>query len=265
MLFPLCSYVQLGDAVIFNLSISRTDETIPVYGITLTAVIYHPFEEVLITLFDPAMVASIENDLDEVRTTLALPQLNYNNLEEPAVGDQSTFLLTFNGTVNSLAYTVLSIQLEGQISFETAPTNGHQYCEMFSFPEIFIRDANFSLELISTSFDSTQGPALIQDEEALFRASVTDIHNFGESANLTLSLEIDDYLHFVLIEIDQIGYVPIFIAIFFMSRLRTNNHLSNYLPLHLLLIFSTCIHTIITEMVLHSLVLIPLTFKMTPC
>ena len=207
ILFLLYRVVQFGDYIIFDVNVSRTDETVPVYEITLTAAIYHPLEEVLTAMFHPTLVDTTDNDVNEIRTTLTLPRLSYDT-------DQSTLFFTFNGSIGDLAYTVPSIQLRGEIVYETSPTNGHQYHEMFYFPEVFIRHANFSLELMSTSSDSTRGPVLIQDEEALFRGRMTEVFNFGESANLSLLVEVDGmYLSIVSTDVVQVGYVLIWHAV----------------------------------------------------
>ena len=126
------------------MNISRTDEMTPVYGIMMAALLYHPTDEVLSAMFDPTLVSSINNGSNETSTALTLPQLNYSNIEEPSEesvesGDQSTLLFSFNGTVAGLADTVPYIQLHGHIDYETAPSNGHQYRDGFTFPEIFLR------------------------------------------------------------------------------------------------------------------------------
>ena len=112
--------------------------------------------------------------------------------------DAST-LLNFNGTIGSLAYTVPFIELDGFIEYESVPSNGHTYYEQITFQKVFVRHAEFSLERLYTSLNFTEGSLLVDGEEAVFVATITNVINFGHSADLTLVVEVNDtYLSMVM-------------------------------------------------------------------
>lgn len=181
------------------MNISRTDEALPQYDIILSATVYHPNTEVVNVMFDVENVIEIESGNFETKATLALPQLNYTNVEEQSnFGDESTHCLSFNGTIADLADTIPYIELYGHIDYESTPTNGHQYQERFTFPKIFLRNANVSLEMVSTSLDFTHGNVLVQNEEALFSASMKNIFNFEDNTNLTISFQLSSALVSIL-------------------------------------------------------------------
>ncbi len=206
--------MQFGDSVTFSLSVTRTDDTFPVYNIILTASIYHPIEEVMVANFDPMLITTISHETNQSKTTLNLPQLSYATMEA------SMLQIAFNGTFASLAYTVPFIQLHGLIEYQSSPTNGHAYSEQITFPKVFVRDADFSLELINTSLELTNGLLLVEGEEALFRANITNIINFGPSTDLNLLVEVNGtYLYINSTEIVRIGYVAAIIQLVHSSKL----------------------------------------------
>ena len=97
----------------------------------------------------------------------------------------------FNGRIGGLAYTVRFIELRGTIDYQSDPSNGHMYREYITFPRVYLRHAEFSLELISTDLEITEGNLLVTGERALCRASITNIINFGPVADLVVEIELN--------------------------------------------------------------------------
>lgn len=177
------SIVQFGDSVVFSLRISRTDVTFPVYAITLTAAMYHPLDEVMKASFDRELIASTIHQRNETRTTLNLAQLDYRS-------EQNSVLQTnFIGFIGSLVFTVRYIEIRGIIEYQSDPSNGHVYHQSITFPRVYFRHAEFSLELNSTSLEMTEGNLLVVGERATYRASVTNIFNFGPPGDLVVVME----------------------------------------------------------------------------
>ena len=166
----------------------------------MVAAIYHPVEEVLAVTFDPMLVPTISHMMNGLRTTLDLPQLSYATIEN------SSLKLNFTGILGGSAYTLPYIQLQGLIEYHSDPSNGHIYQEPVTFPKIYMRHAEFALELQNTSLELTLGSLLIEGEEAFFQANISNIINFGPSADLTLVVKVDGaYLNFNHTEVAQIG------------------------------------------------------------
>ena len=176
------------------------DATFPVYDITLITNLYHPLDEVLNVTFNPSLIDAVNVMANEVKITLNPLELSYS----PAGSD--TLEITFAGSVQSLAYAVPSIQLQGTVEFQSFPSNGHTYNQPVSFQEVLVRHAEIFVELVSTSMELTEGTLLVLEEEALFRATITNIVNFGPSNDLMLMIRVNGtYLNIMSTEIVQIG------------------------------------------------------------
>lgn len=196
------------DAVSFFLNISRADETVPVYDISLLLTIFHPLEGVLNATFDPLETISISQSTNETETVLNLTQLSYTVVDpmdsSVTMVDRSRLPLVFLGVLSSEAYTSGSIQLYGSIQYQSSPSNGHVYVEPITFPRIFIRNAEFAFYLVSTSLLMTEDNLVVLRETAVWRANITRVS--GPSANLTLLVELNDtFLNIADVEIQQIG------------------------------------------------------------
>lgn len=178
--------VQFGETLTFTLNISRTDDSIPEYDITLKAAIYHPPEEVFLVNFDPALETTVNHERNRSRTNFTLSPLSYATVEN------STLQVNFNGTTGNLAHTIPYIQLFGYIEYESVPFNGHTYQEQVTFPKVFVRDAEVSIKPLVTSSSLTRDSLLVNEEEALFVASITNLVNTGPAADLSLAVEVND-------------------------------------------------------------------------
>lgn len=200
-----------GDAVSFFLNISRTDETAPVYNISLLVTIFHPLEDVLNATFDPLGTISVSQSTNETATVLNLTQLSYTmeNIVDPMDSsavtiDRSKLPLEFQGILSSDAYTRGFIQPRGSIEYQSTPTNGHVYVEPITFPSVFIRNTEFAFDLLSTSLQTTESDLVVLRETAIWQANISRIS--GPSANLTLLVELNDtFLNIADVEIKQIG------------------------------------------------------------
>lgn len=190
---------RIGDSVTFSLNITRTDERLPVYSISLLAGIFHPLESVLNTTFDPSKITLIDRFSNETLTMLSLAQLSYST--ENAVIDHSRLLLDFEGVITSVVY---FIQLRGFLKFQSTPTNGYTYDESITFPEVFIRNVEFLFNLLSSSSELTEGALVVLREETVWVASLNQVA--GPSANLSLLVELNDTnLNITNVAVVQIG------------------------------------------------------------
>lgn len=200
-----------GDSVSFFLNISRTDETAPVYSISLLATILHPSEDVWNTTFDPLESLSVTPSPNGTLTVLNLTRLSYtiesavDPLDSSVITiDRSQLSLEFQGVLGAVAYTVGFIQLHGSIEFQSTPTNGYVYVEPITFPRVFIRNAEFTFDLLSTSSEMTEGDFVVLRETAIWQASISFIT--GPLANLSLLVELNDtFLSITDVDIIQIG------------------------------------------------------------
>lgn len=170
------------------------------YRITLLAAIYHPLDGVMVAVFEFGLVASTQHEADGIRTDLNLPELNYES--------EDGFMLrrTISGFIGNLAYTVPYIELHGIIDYQSIPSNGHTYREQITFPRVYLRHAEFSLYLVSTSLEQTENNLLIAGERALCRASITNIINFGPAADMVVFIEVNEiYLSIISTELFHVG------------------------------------------------------------
>lgn len=173
----------------------------PTYVITLLVAIYHPLNnQVMEAVFSIGQIISTSQEGNETRTTLDLPELNYE-LEQGF-----TLQREFSGLIGDLAYTVPYIELYGRIEYQSTPSNGHIYHQDIIFPRVYLRHAEFVLSLISTSFEETEDDLLIFGERALCRASITNIINFGPVVDLVVLIEVNStYLNITSTDVVHIG------------------------------------------------------------
>jgi hypothetical protein len=206
--YACSSIVEFGDSITFSLNISRTDAMFPTYVITLLAVIHHPLNNrVMDAIFSSGQVISTLQEGNETRSTLDLPELNYE-LEQG-----STLQITFFGLIGDLAFTVQYIELYGTIDYQSDPFNGHTYDQDITFPRVYLRHADFSLNLISTTFEETEDNLLISGEGALCRASTTNIINFGPAANLVILIEVNGtYFNITSTDVHTVALAEIRVA-----------------------------------------------------
>lgn len=174
----------IGDAITFGLNVSRADAVTPAYDITLALVLFLPLEDILNASIDPEAVVMISQSSNGSQTTLNLTQLTYT-----AGADRSDSLFSFSSVIGRLAYVVPFIQLNGILEYQSMPSNGRVYNEPIIFPAVFVRNAELTFDLQSTSLDVTNGSLLVLGEVAVRRASIRNV--VGGSADLTLLVELD--------------------------------------------------------------------------
>lgn len=192
--------VCAGDSVSFRLNVVRTDETQPVYDITLMIDIFHPIESILDTSFDPGTTTPIDRNETTITTLLNSTRLSYS----VDMDLSSSLTFEFGGVVGAMAYTVGFIQLHGVIEYQSIPTNGQVYVQpVDTFPRIHIRNVELFFDLLSTNLEVTEGAVVEVREEAIWRASIEDIA--GPSADLILLVERNIYLNITDVLIAQIG------------------------------------------------------------
>ena len=189
--------VQIGETITYSVSIERADNTHPDYNITLLVVISLPVEDIINVFFDPAMVTSNTSFPGGINSTLTLDQLSYT-MNFPRL------ILEFDGVVGELGGIEQPVQLSGYIEYQSNPSNGRAYSEPIAFPDLYIRDLNFSFSLLSTSFGLTEGSQVVVNEVTVYRAHFSNI--IGPSANLSLLVEVDGvYMNITDAEIVHIG------------------------------------------------------------
>ena len=175
---------------------------LPTYAISLTAAIYHPLDEVMVASFERDLINSSAREANEFRTTLSLSQLDYRS-------EQSSMLqVVFDGSIRGLAFTVPYIELRGTVDYQSDPSNGHIYREDITFQRVYLRHAELSLELISTTFEMTTKNLLVVGEEALCRATVSNIINFEPAlaVDLVVLMEVNGtYLNITSINVIHTG------------------------------------------------------------
>ncbi len=172
----------------------------PVYAITLITAVYHPLDQVMVASFDREHIDSVIRQPNESKTTLNLARLVYGSEQD------SILQIIFLGFIGGLAYTVPYIEPRGTIDYQSDPSNGHLYRSHITFPRVYLRHAEYSLELISTSLESTEGNLLVIGERALCRASVTNIINFGPAADLAVALQVNGtYLNITSTQVSHVG------------------------------------------------------------
>ena len=190
--------VRVGDNVTFGLSISRTDEMMPTYDILLTAVLVLPPASVLDPLFDPAEVTSVTSHPNGITYTLTLTPLSYTPMSA------SSLFFSFPCRTEALAVSVPYIEIGGHVEYESLPSNGYQYTQPVLFPRIYVREVDFTFELLNTSVELTDLNLLVLDEEAVFRAHISNVT--GPSADLVLRVNLDDlYVEITGINILSVG------------------------------------------------------------
>ena len=172
----------------------------PTYVITLLTAIYHPLNQVMEAFFSQEQIISTLQEDNEIRTTLDLPELNYE-LEQGFTVETGFF-----GLIGDLAFSIPYIELYGTIDYQSNPSNGHIYRQDITFPRVYLRHADFVLNLISTTFEETEDNLLVFGERALCRASTTNIINFGPVANLVILIEVNGtYLNITSTDAVHIG------------------------------------------------------------
>ena len=184
-----------GDSVSFFLNISRIDEMSPDYDITLLATLFHPSESLWNTTFDPMDIASTSQSPNRTETVLNLAPLRYV-MESAVVNgfmitiDRSQLQLELQGVVGAEAYTIGYIQLHGSVEFQSVPTNGRLYEEPAIFPKVFIRNVEFTFDLVSTTLEMTEGNLVALNEVAIWEANISRVT--GLPANLSLLIELNN-------------------------------------------------------------------------
>lgn len=78
------------------------------------------------------------------------------------------------------------------------------YTELITFPEVFVRNVEFSFELLSTSSGVTNGSLVVEGERAVWQSNISSIA--GPRANLSLTVELNEvHLNITDVEIVYIG------------------------------------------------------------
>lgn len=181
----------------------------PDYDISLQATIFHPSERVWnITTFDPMDIALTNG----TETVLNLMPLRYviENVLDPFDGsmmmiDHSQLQLEFRGVLGTGAYTNSFIQPLGSIEFQSVPTNGHLYEEPIIFPKVFIRNAELTFDLVSTTSEISKENLVVLNEVAVWEANISSVT--GPPANLSLLVELNNnaFLNITDVTVASIG------------------------------------------------------------
>jgi hypothetical protein len=181
----------------------------PVYNIILQAAILHPPRDVWNATFDSSDVVSTTMSANDTETMLNLTPLRYatETIFVNGLGisvDHSQLSLRFEGVIGALAYTAGFIQLHGDIEFQSSPSNGHVYEGPIIFPKVFIRNLQFTFDLVSTSSDRSDGDLVLFRESALWLANISLIAGPVEDLRLLIELN-DTYLNITEVKVTQIG------------------------------------------------------------
>lgn len=172
------------DNIIYSLKVSRTDAMTPNYDISLIAVLFLPLESILDPSFDPEVIISVDPQSNGSTFTLTLSQLSYTPI------DHSSLLFEFLCVIGSAAVSLPYInELYGFVEYQSIPSNGYEYVQPIVFPRVFVRNAEFTFELLNTSLDLTTTSSLVVNEEAIFRAVISNIT--GPSADLVFSVRLN--------------------------------------------------------------------------
>lgn len=114
-------------------------------------------------------------------------------------------MLFRSGTIGSLAPSQPFIQLYGFVEYQSAPSNDHLYMQPVIFPKVFVVEADLTFKLLSTSLDLTADNSLVVDEEAVLRATLSNVSGPSSDLLLLFSLKESTYVEFVDTRVLSVG------------------------------------------------------------